>query len=133
MDNAEVARWFGRYLETFAALGRGEVKDVGLILAHYGVPLTLSTDDEHLILTDASQVVSAAQQQFDALRADGYDHSEVLAAESKVLNGGCALHHGRFARIRSDGSEMSRFESTYLIVDGPAGLRISVLVRHAPH
>ena len=132
MDNAEVARWFAGYLENFAALGRGEVRDVGRILAHYGVPLILSTDDESLILTDEAQVKAAAKQRFDALLADGYDHSEVLSAESTVLNRSCAMHHGRFVRIRADGSEISRIESTYLILDGPSGLRISTLIKHTP-
>ena len=132
MDDAEVARWVDGYLESFAALGRGEVEDVGRILAHYGVPLILSTDDECLILTDEAQVKAVAQQKFDALQADGYDRSVVLGAESTVLNRSCVLHHGQFARIRADGSEISRIESTYFIVDGPAGPRISVLVSHTP-
>jgi len=133
MDTAEVARWFAGYLESFAALGRGEVDDVGRILASYSVPLIVSTDDECLILTDAAQVKAVAKQSFDGLQADGYDRSVVLGAESTVLNKSCVVHHGRFARIRADGSEISRIESTYLIVDGPGGPRISVLVRHTPH
>lgn len=132
MDNAEVARWFAGYLENFAALGRGDVRDVGRILAHYSVPLIVSTDDKSRILTDEAQVKADSKQQFDALQADGYDHSEVLSAESTILNDSCAMHHGCFARIRADGSEISRIESTYLIVDGPSGLRISMKVRHSP-
>ena len=132
MDNAEVARWFTGYLENFAALGRGEVEDVGRILAHYSVPLTLSTDDGCTVFTDEAQVIAAARQQFDGLQADGYDRSEVLGAESTVLNRSCAVYHGRFARLRADGSEISRFDSTYIIVDGPDGPRISVLARHTP-
>jgi hypothetical protein len=132
MDNAEVAGWFAGYLESFSALGRGEVDDVGRILAHYGVPLAVSTDDECLILTDEAQIKAVAKQQFDSLQADGYDHSEVLGADSTVLNESCVVHHGRFARIRADGSEISRFESTYVILDGPVGPRISVLIRHTP-
>ena len=132
MDNAEVARWFAGYLDNFAALGRGEVEDVGRILKHYSVPLILSTDDQSLILTDEAQVKAASKQQFDALQANGYDRSEVLSEKSKVLNKSCAMHHGRFARIRADGSEISRIESTYLIVDGPVGLRILMLVKHTP-
>jgi hypothetical protein len=132
MDNAQVAEWFAGYLDSFAALGRGEVADVSRILEHYGVPLMVSTDGECLVLTDEAQVKALAEQQFESLRADGYDHSKVLEAESTILNQSCAMHYGRFARVRADGSEMSCIESTYLIVDGPAGPRISVLVRHTP-
>jgi len=132
MDKSEVARWFAGYLENFAALGRGEVEDVGRILAHYSVPLIVSTDDESVILTDEAQVKAAHKQQFEVLQADGYARSEVLSAESTILNKSCAVHHARFARIRADGSEISRIESTYLIVDGPSGPRISMKVRHTP-
>jgi len=132
MDDAEVALWFAGYLESFAAIGRGEVEDVGRILEHYGVPLIVSTDDECVTLTDAAQVIAVSKQQFDGLQADGYDRSVVLGARSTVLNKSCVMHRGTFARIRADGSEISRIESTYLIVDGPAGFRISVLVRHTP-
>jgi hypothetical protein len=132
MDNAEIALWFAGYLDSFAALGRGEDDDVERILDYYAVPLMVSTDDECLVLTDAAQVKALAKQQFEGLRADGYDHSEVLDSDSTILNQSCVVHRGRFTRIRADGSEISRIESTYLIVDGPAGRRISVLVRHTP-
>ena len=132
MDTAEVASWFAGYLESFAALGRGEVEDVGEILAHYNVPLIVTTDDECIVLTDDAQVKALAKQQFDDLRADGYGRSEVLDAEYTVLNKSSVVHHGRFARIRADGSEISRIESTYLITEGPAGRRISAIVRHTP-
>ena len=132
VDTADVALWVAGYLEDFAALGRGEIEDVGRILTHYGVPLILGSDAECVILTDEAQVQAAAQQQFDALQSAGYDRSEVLSAESTVLNKSCAIHHGRYARIRADGSEISRIESTYLITEGPAGRRISAIVRHTP-
>ena len=132
MDSAEVASWFATYLQSFAALARREVDDVGLILDHYGVPLTISTDEECVILTEEAQVIALAKQQFDDLQADGYESSVVLEAESTILNRSCVAYRGRFARVRVDGTEISRIESTYLIVNGPLGLRISTLVRHTP-
>ncbi len=68
--------------------------------------------------------------QIDDMRAAGFDRSDELAAETTVLNGTCAIHSGRFARYRADGTEINRFDSTYLITDGPAGRRISALVIH---
>jgi len=131
METAEVDHWFAAYLADFAALGRGEVDDVGRILAHYGVPLVLSSDAGCVFLTDEAQVRATAQQHIDALRATGYDRSDVLAARTTVLNRSCAVHHGQFARLRADGSEISRLEATYLITDGPAGRRISVIAIHS--
>lgn len=132
MDTAQVEQWFATYLDEFAALGRGDVDDVGRMLAHYGVPLILSSDAGCLVLADESQVRAAAQQQIDGLRAADYDRSEVLAAETTVLNQSCAMHHGSFARLRADGSELSRLDATYLITDTSAGRRISVIVIHTP-
>jgi hypothetical protein len=37
-----------------------------------------------------------------------------------------------FFALRSDGVEISRLTATYLVTDGPAGRRISVLAVHAP-
>ncbi|GAB1514294.1 DUF6841 family protein [Actinophytocola sp. KF-1] len=130
MDVAEVDRWFAAYLADFVALGRGEIHDVRRILAHYGVPLILSTDAGCLFLTDEEQVLATARQQVDSMRSAGYDRSEELAAETTVLNRSCALHRGTFARLRADGTELSRFDATYLITDGPDGRRISAIVLH---
>jgi hypothetical protein len=71
VDTAEVEHWFAAYLDDFAALGRGDVDDVDRILAHYGVPLILSSHAACLILTDEAQVRAAAQQQIDGLRSAG--------------------------------------------------------------
>ncbi len=131
MDVAEIEHWFDDYLAEFAALGRGDVDDTGRILAYYGVPLVLSSDAGCLFLTDEGQVRAAAQQQVDALRAAGYDRSEVLDCDTTVLNASCAVHRGRFARLRSDGSEIAALEATYVITDGPVGRRISVIAVHS--
>jgi len=44
VDSNDVSRWFGEYLNAFAACGRGESDTVSL-LAYYGVPLLVTTDD----------------------------------------------------------------------------------------
>jgi hypothetical protein len=131
MNKVEVKRWFGSYLADFVAMGRGEVEDVRRILIYYGIPMIISTDAACMFLADETQVLAAAQQQIDSMRSAGYDHSDVLAAETTVLNRSCAVHHGRFARIRADGTEISQIEATYLITDGAAGRRISALIVHS--
>jgi hypothetical protein len=131
MDEADVATWFRAYLADFAALGCGALGDVRRILDHYGVPMTVSSDAGPLFLMDEAQVLAFAQQQIEGMRAAGYDHSTELAAETTVLNRTCVLHRGRFARVRADGSEISRLEATYLITDAPVGRRISAIVVHS--
>jgi len=73
VDSSDVSRWFGEYLDTFAACGRGE-RDTASLLAYYGVPLLLTTDGGFFALTSDDQVVAAVQQQVDGMRAAGYSH-----------------------------------------------------------
>jgi hypothetical protein len=131
VDNSDVSRWFGEYLDAFAACGRGE-SDTASLLAYYGVPLLLTTDGGLLALTSDDRVVAAAQQQVDGMRAAGYDRSEVLDSEVTVLNSTSALYRGAFSRQRSDGGEISRLTMTYLVTDGPVGRRISAMAVHSP-
>jgi hypothetical protein len=113
------------------ACGRGESETASL-LAYYGVPLLLTTDDGFFALTSDDQVVAAAQQQIDAMRAAGFARSQILDSGATVLNSTTALYHQTFSRHRSDGSEISRGTTTYLVTDGPAGRRSSVLAVHSP-
>jgi len=131
MDNRDVSRWFGEYLDAFAACGRGE-RDPASLLAYYGVPLLLTTDDGYFALTGDEQVVAAARQQVDGMRAAGYDRSEILDAEVTALNARSALYRGSFSRQRRDGGEVGRLTATYLVTDGPVGRRISALMVHSP-
>jgi len=131
VDSSEVSRWFSEYLDAFAACGRGE-SDTGSLLADYGVPLLLTTDEGFFALTSDDQVVAVVQQQFDGMRAAGYYGSEILGSEVTVLNSTSALYRGTFSRHMSDGGEISRLTATYLVTDGAAGRRISVLAVHSP-
>ena len=131
MDSSDVSRWFGEYLDAFAACGRGE-RGTASLLAFYGVPLLLTTDGGFFALTSDDQVVAAVQQQVDGMRAVGYYRSEILGSEVAVLNSASALYRGTFSRHRSDGGEISRLTATYLVTDGVAGRRISGLAVHSP-
>jgi hypothetical protein len=131
VDDSDVRRWFGEYLDAFAACGRGE-RDPASLLAYWGVPLLLTTDDGCLALTSDDQVVAAAKQQVEGMRAADYDHSQVLNFEVTVLNAASALYRGTFSRQRRDGGEISRLTATYLVTDGPVGRRIAALAVHSP-
>jgi hypothetical protein len=131
VDKSDVSRWFGEYLDAFAACGRGE-SDTASLLAYYGVPLLLTTDDGFVALTSDDQVVAAMQGQVDGMRAADYRRSEVLGSEVTVLNSTSALYRGTFSRQRSDGGEIGRLTGTYLVTDGSIGRRISALAVHSP-
>lgn len=131
MHDDDVDRWFGQYLDVFASCGRGE-RDAASLLAYYGVPLLLATDDAFVALTSDDQVIAAAQRQIDGMRAADYHHSDVLRSEVTVLNATSALYRGAFSRRRADGSQISQLTVTYLVTDGSAGRRISALALHTP-
>lgn len=131
VDAHDVRQWFDEYLGAFAACGRGE-RETPSLLAYYGVPLLLTTDDGFLALTDDEQVVAAVGPQIDGMRAAGFGSNEVVDSEVTVLNATSALNRVTIARRRPDGGEISRLTATYLVTDGPAGRRITVLAVHSP-
>ena len=131
VDSNEVRRWFGEYLDAFAACGRGE-RDTASLLDYYAVPLLITTDDGFFGLTTDDQVVAAVQPQVDGMRAAAFDHSEIVDSDITVLNGTSALYRATFSRQKKDGDEIGRLTATYLVTDGPSGRRISVLAVHTP-
>jgi hypothetical protein len=131
VDDSDLSRWFGEYLDACASGGRGE-RGPASLLAYWAVPLLLTTDDGCLALISDDQVVAAAKQQVEGMRAADYDHSEVLSFEVTVLNATSALYRGSFSRQRRDGGEISRLTATYLVTEGSVGRRIAALAVYSP-
>jgi hypothetical protein len=131
VDSGEVSGWCGDYLEAFASCGRGE-SETSSLLAYYGVPLLLTTDDGFFALTSSDEIVTAVQGQLDGMRAAGYARSEVLGSEVIALNSTSALYRGTFSYRKDDGGEIRRLSATYLVTHGAVGHRISVLAVHSP-
>jgi len=130
VKNTHVSDWFDEYLEAFASACRGE-SDTAALLAYYAVPLLLTTDGGFYALTTGEQVVGGVGQQVDDLHAAGYGRTEIIESDVTVLNATSALYRGTLSRQRDDGREISRITATYLITDGAAGRRISVLAVHS--
>jgi hypothetical protein len=130
VDSKDVSRWFDEYLEAFVACCRGDAETPSL-LAYYAVPLLLTTDGGFYPLTSDEQVVAGVGQQVDGLRSAGFDRTEVFGSDVAVLNATSALYRATFSRQRADGSEINRVTGTYLVTDGAAGRRISVLAVHS--
>ena len=131
MDSDDARRWFGEYLDAYAACGRGE-RDTAELLAYYGVPLLVTTDDGFFPLTSDDQVLAVMLHQIDGMRVAGFARSEALGSEITVLNSTSALYRGTYSWQKSDGAEIRRVTLTYLVTDGPAGRRISALLVHSP-
>jgi hypothetical protein len=131
MDETEVAAWFDGYLAAFAALGRGEVQPDD-VLAYYGVPFLVTTDDVIMAFATANEVAAWLQNQADAMVAARYDHTRTLASELAILNVSTALQRAEFSRQRADDSEINQMVVTYVITRESEGFRIAALILHSP-
>jgi hypothetical protein len=131
MTESAIRRWFAEYVDVFEACGRGE-RDARSLLAYWGVPMLVATQDGPFPLPTEDQVLAAARQQIDRLRTAGYDRTDTLASTVTRLNARSALYQGEFRWQRADGSEIDRPTVTFLVTDGPDGPRISALVPHQP-
>jgi hypothetical protein len=129
MDTDGLSKWFADYLDTFAACARGD-REIASLLHYYGVPFIITSDEGVVALTADDQVAGVMQGQLDSLRATGYHHSDELHSEMTVLNSATALYRGTFSRRDRDDGEIAKVTVTYLVTDGPSGLRISLLAAH---
>jgi hypothetical protein len=129
MDSDRLSKWFGEYLDTFAACARADL-EMSSLLDYYDVPLIITSDEGVVALTTGDQVAGVAQGQLDGLRASGYHHSDELHSEITVLNSASALYRGTFLRRDRNGGDIATVTVTYVVTDGPSGLRISLLAAH---
>ena len=129
LDAATVNRWIDEYLEAFAACTRGD-RDMSVLLGRYGVPLIITTDDGVITLMTDDEAAAVMQSLVDGLRANGYDHTDVLHSEVSVVNSTSALYRCTLSRRNRDGTEIGRPTITYLLTDDVAGLRIVLLATH---
>jgi hypothetical protein len=71
--------------------------------------------------------VAAVQPQIDGMRAGAFARTDIVAADVTMLNATSALYRGTFSHRVGDGREIRRLTVTYLVTEGAAGRRISVL------
>jgi hypothetical protein len=131
MDEFEVRDWFAQYVVAFAALGRGEARP-DEVVGYYSVPCLVTTDDVAIFMASTDEVEAWLQRQADAMRAASYHRTETLASDLTLLNRNTAMHRGRFARQRADGTEINQMTVTYLVARRPEGPSISALMLHSP-
>jgi hypothetical protein len=129
LDADAVGRWFDGYLSAFAGCARGD-GDMPTLLAHFGVPLIVTSDEGVVTLMTDDEAAAVLQSQVDGLRALHFDRSDVLHAEITVINGSSALYRAQFARRNVDGREIDSPTVTYLLTDDVGGPRIVVLAVH---
>ena len=103
---------------------------MSVLLSHYGVPLILTSDDGVITVMTDDEAAAVMQSLVDGLRANGYDHTDVMHSEVSVLNAVSALYRCTLSRRNRDGGEIDCPTITYLVTDDVAGLRIVLLATH---
>ncbi|MUL48795.1 hypothetical protein FZI85_05810 [Mycobacterium sp. CBMA293] len=124
------AAWYQRYLAAFVACARGD-GDTDTLLGHYGVPLIITSDAAILTLHTEYETGAAIENELDALRAIGYDHSTVIQLQLTTLNRTSTLVRSTLSRRDRSGGELSRPTMTYVVTDNGTRPRISVLAAHS--
>ena len=129
MDAEAVSRFLDEYLEAFAACVRGE-QEIAQLLALYGVPLIITSDDGVIALTSDSQVATVIQGQVDGLRALHYRGTRVLASEVTVLNATSAIYRASLSRYDDKSDEIDCPTITYVVTGDEDEARITMLAAH---
>jgi hypothetical protein len=129
LDADSVDRWIAGYLQSFASCARGE-GDMTSLLAHFGLPMVVSSDEGVVTLMTDDEAAAVMQSQVDGLRALRFGHSDVLQSEVTVLNASSALFRATVSRRNIDGGEIDCPTITYVVTDDVAGPRIVLLAAH---
>ena len=129
MDAKTVSRFLGEYVDAFAACVLGE-QEIANLLAFYGVPLIITSDDGVIALTTDNEVATVIQGQVDGLRALRYRGTRVLQAEVIELNATSAIYRASLSRYDDKSDEIDSPTITYVVTSTDDDLAISMLAAH---
>jgi hypothetical protein len=124
----DVRAWYDRYFDAFTGLAAGERDDLDAILAYFGVPLVILTQDRYLVLPTREAVLSTAQALIEQLRRADYAGSTVHRLDVRSLNARAAFIDGAFSRHDRAGNELERFGTVYLAAKTDEGWRFATIV-----
>ena len=97
---SEVMQVMHRYLAAF------NVDDFETIGTSWHTPGWLSTSESMNPLKDREEVKALYSSLLGKIRAEGYDHSELLSEDIKFVNDNCVIYRITFTRWKKDGDFM---------------------------
>ena len=97
---SEVRQAMRRYLAAFNA------DDFETIGAAWHAPGWLSTSESRNPLKDREEVKGLYRALLGKIRAEDYDHSELLSEDIEFVNDGCVIYRITFTRWKKDGDFM---------------------------
>lgn len=125
---AEVRAWFDRYVSTFIGLAAAGETDPTPLLDYFAVPISMTTDAAHVVLTSSDALAAGLAQELRTLRDAGYGGSTALDHEIRALNERAVLVAVTWVRHDSGGREFQRVRVMYLVAQTDAGWRTTASV-----
>ena len=104
------------------------VNDPIAAAAYYGEPALIVLANEVLAFPTRKEVVAFLTRGRSDLRARGYLTTKMSESRIKRLSESTALYGTIAIRMKTDGTELERVASTYLLHKGSAGWKIHELV-----
>ncbi|WP_327412077.1 DUF6841 family protein [Streptomyces sp. NBC_01233] len=120
---ADVRSWFDQYVSTFIGLAAAGRTDPAPLLDYFAVPITMTTDAAHMVLTSTDALTAGLANELQALRDAGYGGSTALDHQVRALNERSALVEVTWARNDTGGREFQRVRVLYLAARTVAGWR----------
>lgn len=121
---AEIRTLFTKYVDDFS---HGRSKEISESIIQ--PPLLLGFDPPRT-LSSATEVEAFYERAIAAIRGEGYDHSEILDLDVRLLNSYSAIVDLTYRRYKQDETIMGdpKRQGTYLVFLTSSGWRISALV-----
>lgn len=118
---ADAGAWFDRYVTTFIGLAADGRTDPAPLLEFFAVPITMTTDAVHLVLSTEEALTAGLTSELQSLRDADYGGSTALDLEVRALNERSVLIEVTWARNDSTGAEFQRVRVLYLAARTVAG------------
>lgn len=104
-------------------------RDFEGMAALFSEPATYIVPGGALSLPDRSTLISKLKEQFAAMEADGFDHTEIASVSARQCNDTTAIVDLRnVARLRADGSVLEIIDAVYVCVLQDGAWRLSVAI-----
>lgn len=120
---ADARAWFDQYVTTFIGLAAAGRTDPAPLLDYFAVPLTMTTDTAHSVVTSTAELVGGLTHELQTLRDADYGGSKALDLDVRALNERSTLIEVTWVRNDSSGREFQRVRVLYLAAGTDAGWR----------
>jgi hypothetical protein len=123
-----LADWYVAYVEAFSDVAAGRREGIEGLAACFAPPVTLTTNDVHLVLATSDDVIaSVISPQVAALRAAGFDRITFSALEARAVNARAGIVDVELTRWDTGGREISGQHACYVVVRPEEEWRIAAI------